>query len=111
MRKLLTAVVIVASVSFGGCSTFGTIPSTTQIDQALAQVQAITQKVCGIIPYAESIARFVASFTSGNPLIETAAGIADQLCAAYGRPGARRGVASNGDITFTAHGIAIKAHR
>jgi hypothetical protein len=111
MRRLFIITAVVSAVSLGGCATLGSNPTTTQIDQALAQVQAITKQVCGIIPYAESVAQFVASFTSGGELIDTAASIANQLCAAFTRPGARRGVAANGDITFVAHGVKIRAHR
>lgn len=109
--KLFVIPALAACLLFNGCATLGG-STATQIDQAIAQVQLITQKVCGIIPYAESIAKFVGTFTSGgSPLIDTATAVADQLCAAYAKPGARRNVTSNGDITFRARGISIRAHR
>jgi hypothetical protein len=50
--------------------------------KTIAQIQAATVKMCGFLPYAETIAKLL----SANPAVTAAAVVATQICKAVNAP-------------------------
>lgn len=85
MRKLMLSATTALFLS--GCATTGT--GGLDIPGVIAQVQSITASVCMFIPTAETVAGILAA---GNPILGTATAVADAICAAVTKKGARLGV-------------------
>ena len=73
MRKLFLSCTF--AVALAGCTAIGGGPLNLQ--DFIAQVQTTTSAVCSFLPTAETIAAIVAT---GNPIVTTAAAVADAIC-------------------------------
>jgi hypothetical protein len=84
MRMFAAAAAMAACLSLGalgGCATAtgGGTGDSGGITGAIAQVQQITQTICGFVPTATTIANI---FAAGNPALQSATTIANAICGA-----------------------------
>lgn len=87
MKKFLA--ISLVTVWLGGCATG---PTSTQIDQTVAQVQAIAQQVCAFVPTAQTVLNIISAL--GVPGVGIAGDIASKICTAVTSKSARRGAAA-----------------
>jgi hypothetical protein len=74
------AVVGCVSVLLSGCAQLSNIfVNVPAIEQEIADVQAIAQQVCGVLPAADSVGNII---ISGSSALATAEEIATAICAA-----------------------------
>ena len=74
MRKSLLALPLIAAFMLSGCAT----PGTTNTD-IIKAVREAAVAACGFLPTISTVAEIIAS---GNPIVATASGIANAICAA-----------------------------
>jgi len=75
MRKALLVAPITAMFLLSGCATTGTGSPAALIEQ----VRQAAVAACGFLPTVETVAGII---SAGNPIIITASGIANAICAA-----------------------------
>lgn len=125
--RFLATITLVCTLALGGCATTNGLPDpgsiigavgnvinnlpptgNPAIDQKIAdtigQVQTITNRVCGFVPLAETVAGIVGTFTGTGPIVGTVSGIADMICNAVKKPGARRG----GRLVAKVRGVPVR---
>lgn len=82
MKSLLTPILVVIALTFGACSSTGSLPTPTpgQVDQAITKAQEFTRQLCGFVPTANTIANLLKVFGVNSVADLTA--IAQQVCTA-----------------------------
>jgi len=86
IRKLFFAAPVAAALALSGCAGGSVTPAT--VSATIAQVQQAAVLACGFLPTAATVASIL---SGGNPLVTTAAGIAQAICTAVTAKAARRG--------------------
>lgn len=76
MRRAAIVLAIIGSLSLASCAT----TTSTQIDQTIAQVQAITQQVCKFVPTVATVAKIIATLAGAAAVIDTASTVAHGIC-------------------------------
>jgi len=85
IRNLFFAAPVAAALALSGCAG-GVTPAT--VSATIAQVQQATVLTCSFLPTAATVAGIL---SGGNPLVTTAAAIAQAICTAVTAKGARKG--------------------
>lgn len=111
---VIGAAVIFSALTLGGCATLppvdiggavaniintGKIPSINpaidaRVNATIAEVQSISTKVCGFLPLVSTVGGIIATLAGAGAIEQTAAGIAQSICNAVTKKGARRGGAA-----------------
>lgn len=117
LRLSMLAACVSCAALLGGCATTssfdpgtvggiitnvistGKIPSITpeidaKVNAAVTQVQSITTTVCGFLPIASTVAGILATLAGAGAVEQTAASVAQSICNAVTKKGARRGGAA-----------------
>lgn len=116
MRLSRIAIITAAcgALALGGCASnppptpSAPLPSTgnAQIDQVVSQAQQIAINICKFKPTADTVAGI---FFSGNPIYQTASGIASAICAAVNPSTAKMGARRGGPLAApTVAGVRIE---
>ncbi len=90
MRKLFFALCLLA-LPLAGCaggSATGSLPSPTQVQDTITQIQAITTQVCKFAPTAATVANIIDAL--GLHGAGAVGDIANQICSAVTKVGATR---------------------
>src|SRR5271156_2340112 len=87
------------SIPLAGCSTLGNIfVNVPALEQEIADVQAIAQQICGVLPAVDSVGALIAS---GSGALATAEEIAAAVCAA---------VQASGQAPAASHKFGATSH-
>lgn len=114
IRKLLTAAVVALCPILAGCSGGPSLPplvpvDTSSVDAFVKSVQADVQAGCGIVIQASSITDILAAL--GVPYVGLASTIVKQVCGAFNKMGARRGVQSEPILIVRGQPIRLQGYR
>lgn len=102
MKRFVILLGLASALALAGCASQPGGPITVPningtsltapggVTDAIKQVQTTAQQICSFVPTAQTVANVLAVF--GVPGVDTATSIANQICSAVGKAGARRGV-------------------
>jgi hypothetical protein len=103
IRKLFFAAPVAAALVLSGCAGGGVTPAT--VSATISQVQQAAVLACGFLPTAATVASIL---SGGNPLVTTAAGIAQAICTAVTAKAVRRGGPAPSVGGVVIHGRFVK---
>lgn len=114
-RRHIILCSLALTLALGGCATINGKPTSVipgapapvtvsdKTAEVIAQTQAIAKQVCAFLPTASTVA---AIFAAGNPVLSTASGIAEAICAAISNKSSVYGTGGP-----SVEGVRIKGRR
>lgn len=82
MRRLLIVPALLAGLVLAGCGTLGGGDISGQISGTVAQVQSVTQQICGFVPTISTVGKIVSTFTGGGGVVDVVSQVANGICSA-----------------------------